>query len=184
MNAAHAPDVVHDLAELPLPFGDDRFDEIHAYDVMEHVGAQGDWRFFFAQWSDFWRLLKPGGVFCGISPGPASAWAWGDPGHTRIISPECLIFLSQPNYAQVGASPMTDYRFCYAADFEVVHAVLEPTGQFHYVLQVVKPARVGESLNELQIRGASPRPAGSCRGSIRMSRASAESPPEDERRCS
>jgi len=108
---------------------------------MEHVGRQGDWRFFFDQWADFWRMLKPGGVFCGISPAPNSPWAWGDPGHTRIISPECLIFLSQPQYAQVGRSPMTDYRFCYAADFDVVHAAIENGKQFHYVLQAVKPAR-------------------------------------------
>jgi hypothetical protein len=140
MNDAHGAEIVHDLADLPLPFGDGSFDEIHAYDVMEHVGQQGDWRFFFDQWSDFWRMLKPGGVFCGISPAPHSPWAWGDPGHTRIMSPECLIFLSQPQYAQVGRTPMTDYRLRYAADFDVVHAVFEGQ-QFHYVLQAVKPAR-------------------------------------------
>jgi hypothetical protein len=43
------PDVVHDIGVLPLPFRDDMFDEIHAYDVLEHSGVQGDWKFFFAQ---------------------------------------------------------------------------------------------------------------------------------------
>ena len=36
MSEDHNPDVVHDLAVLPYPFADDTFDEIHAYDVLEH----------------------------------------------------------------------------------------------------------------------------------------------------
>jgi SAM-dependent methyltransferase len=141
MTDIHAPDVVHDLSILPLPFADGAFDEIHAYDVMEHIGQQGDWRFFFAQWADFWRLLKPGGVFCGISPGPQSPWLWGDPGHTRSINRESFTFLHQPSYAQVGTSPMTDYRFCYKADFEPRFLETDEGGQFTYVLEAVKPSR-------------------------------------------
>ena len=40
-NEDHHPDVVHDLNDLPLPFSDNSFDEIHAYEVMEHLGEQG-----------------------------------------------------------------------------------------------------------------------------------------------
>src|SRR5262249_46652193 len=109
----HGPDVVHDIGALPLPFPDESFDEIHAYEVMEHVGRQGDWRFFFAQWSDMWRLLKPDGHFFGTSPHWSSPWAWMDPGHTRAMGPEQFAFLHQPNYAQVGITTMTDYRFIY-----------------------------------------------------------------------
>ena len=143
MNRDHAPDVVHDLADLPLPFADGIFDEIHAYDVLEHVGAQGDWRFFFAQWADFWRLLKPDGLFFGVSPHPTSPWAWADPGHTRLICPESFVFLSQAQYAaQVGVTPMTDYRFCYGGDFEAVHLLHHrETGQHEFVLRAIKPAR-------------------------------------------
>jgi SAM-dependent methyltransferase len=140
-NDDHAPNVVHDIASLPLPFPDDSFDEIHAYDVMEHVGRQGDWKFFFAQWSDMWRLLRDRGRFFGISPHWSSPWAWMDPGHTRAFGPECFVFLSQPNYEQVGKSPMTDYRFCYAADFDLIHSEISSNKQFSYVLQAVKPAR-------------------------------------------
>ena len=42
VNADHSPDVVHDLESVPLPFADETFDEIHAYEVLEHTGAQGD----------------------------------------------------------------------------------------------------------------------------------------------
>lgn len=142
MSDAHKPDVVHDLESLPLPFDDNSFDEIHAYDTLEHTGRQGDWRFFFDQWNDFWRLLKPGGYFCGISPHWSSPWAWGDPGHTRIVSPECMIFLDRMEYRQVGNSPMTDYRFCYHGDFERMFThVDESSKQFYFILKAHKPVR-------------------------------------------
>lgn len=140
----HKPDVVHDISKLPLPFDDNTFEEIHAYEVMEHVGQQGDFRFFFAQWSDLWRILKPGGRFFGTSPHMTSAWAWGDPGHTRIISAEALTFLCQPEYArQVGKTAMSDYRFCYKADFDSIF-MRNKDGTFEYVLEAVKPSRFEE----------------------------------------
>ena len=140
-NAYHAPDIIHDLARLPLPFDDDSFDEVHAYDVMEHIGQQGDWQFFFAQWQDLWRILKDGGRFFGISPHWSSPWAWMDPGHTRAMGPEMLVFLNQLEYAQVGKTPMTDYRFCYRGDFDIEFAQIDANKQFSWVLRAVKPAR-------------------------------------------
>lgn len=141
-NSDHNPDVVHDLTKLPYPFSDNQFEEVHAYDVMEHLGQQGDWRWFFDQWSELYRILAPGGHFCGISPHWSSPWAWGDPGHTRIIGPECMVFLSQVEYLlQVGKTPMTDYRFCYKADFDPVHFTVTEDGSFVYVLKAIKPAR-------------------------------------------
>lgn len=141
MNADHKPTVVHNLEDIPLPFESGMFDEIHAYDTLEHVGQQGDWQFFFEQWNDFHRMLKPGGYFCGISPHWSSPWAWGDPGHTRIISPECMIFLDRTEYRQVGTTPMTDYRFVYNGDFERVLCDVTPNGQFAFVLKAHKPVR-------------------------------------------
>ena len=139
INPAHNPDVVWDLNELPLPFEDESFDEISAYDTLEHVGQQGDWRFFFAQFDDFWRILKPGGKVLAICPTATSRWAWGDPGHTRIVSPESLIFLHRPNY---GTPPMTDYRPWFVSDWDVLWQQITNEGESHaFVLQAVKPAR-------------------------------------------
>lgn len=135
----HKPDVVHDITK-PLPFADNSADEIHAYECLEHVGAQGDWKFFFAQFSDFWRALKPGGVLLATVPRLDSPWAWGDPSHTRVIPPESLIFLHQPAYAQVGKTPMSDFRSHYKADFDIVWQDSTPH-QFCFVLQAVKPSR-------------------------------------------
>lgn len=144
-NADHGPDIVHDIAQIPLPMDDNSCDEIHAYDVLEHVGRQGDWRFFFDQWSDFYRILKPGGVFYGISPHWSSPWCWMDPGHTRAMGPEAFIFLSQPSYSQIGKSPMTDYRFAYSGDFDLIHNTIDESKQFYFALQAVKPARINHA---------------------------------------
>jgi SAM-dependent methyltransferase len=113
------PDVLWDLNNLPYPFDTDSFNEIHAYEVLEHCGSQGDWRFFFAQFQELWRILKPGGRLIFTVPAPGSVWVWGDPGHTRHIHPAQMIFLSQAEYEkQVGKTAMTDYRHVYSADFE------------------------------------------------------------------
>jgi predicted SAM-dependent methyltransferase len=54
-------DIFHDLTKLPYPFEDNTFEEIHAYEVLEHLGQQGDYETFFKQLEEFHRILKPGG---------------------------------------------------------------------------------------------------------------------------
>ena len=132
------PDYIHDLEDLPLPFDDDMFDEIHAYEVLEHTGQQGDWRFFFNQFYEFWRILKPGGLFVGTTPMWDGIWAWGDPGHKRIISSANLVFLSHKEYKiQVGNGGMTDYRKYWDGDFELV-AAKETGDTFGFVMRALK----------------------------------------------
>lgn len=132
------PDVLHDLNVLPYPFEADSFDEIHATEVLEHCGQQGDWRFFFAQFAELWRILKPGGYLIASCPMWDSPWAWSDPGHSRVISKHSLAFLSQEEYRQqVGKTHMTDYRAIYSADFETV-AVRECEHNWGFVLRAKK----------------------------------------------
>ena len=134
----HKPDVVHDLSVLPLPFADNEFDEIHAYEVLEHTGQQGDWKFFFAQFEEFWRILKPGGYFVASVPAWDREWAWADPGHTRIIAKNTLLFLSQKFYEdEVGKSAASDYRPFYKADFETV-GTMDKGPQLFFVLRAKK----------------------------------------------
>jgi SAM-dependent methyltransferase len=139
IDAGVNPDVVHDLNQLPYPFEDNQFDEIHAYEVLEHCGQQGDWRFFFAQFSEFWRILKPDGLFVATVPMWDSPWAWGDPGHTRVITRGSLIFLDQREYLQVGTSAMTDYRSVWKGDFQGF-AAIEKEHSFGFILKCVKPS--------------------------------------------
>lgn len=142
INPDHKPDTVWDLERLPLPFADDTFDEIHAYEVLEHTGRQGDYRFFFAQWSEFWRILKPGGSFFGTVPLQNSRWTWGDPSHTRIITAEQFVFLDQTEYSrQVGVTAMSDFRWLYKADFSIEFTT-ERSGSLYFALNAVKPSRI------------------------------------------
>lgn len=120
MDPVHKPDVVHDLDVLPWPFEDSSFDEVHAYEILEHLGAQGDYKSFFAHFSEIWRVLKPGGFLYATVPMWDSPWAWADPGHRRVISRYSLIFLDQGEYSQVGKTAITDYRAIYKANLQTM----------------------------------------------------------------
>ena len=137
------PDIVWDLNELPLPFEDNTFDEIHSVHCLEHHGGpQGNWRAFFDFFSDIWRILKPNGYFFGIVPALSSRWLWTDPGHVRAISLETLMFLDQDEYKkQIGVTNMTDYRHWYKADFALRYSQ-EEDDEYRFILEAIKPSRL------------------------------------------
>jgi SAM-dependent methyltransferase len=136
-NADHRPDVVWDLTVHPLPFSDNEFDEIHAYEVLEHLAYQGDYNFFFREFSEYWRLLKNGGRFFATVPSKNSVWALGDPSHKRIIVPENLAFLMQKQYESVGRTAVSDFRSIYKADYSIIW--LKDTGeQLQFILETKK----------------------------------------------
>lgn len=135
-------DIVHDLDCLPWPVASDEYDEIHAYEVLEHIGTQGDFHAFFAHFGEIYRALKPGGMFYATVPAWNDVWAWADPSHRRIIAPQTLVFLDQTQYArQVGKTAMTDFRWLWKGDFEPMGAE-HVDGCFKFALKAHKPARV------------------------------------------
>jgi len=145
-NADHAPDFVHDLNVYPWPFEDDSLDEVHAYEVLEHLGQQGDYRAFFECFAEIYRVLKPGGYLAATCPSYRSMWAWGDPSHTRVITSGTLVFLDQEQYVkQVGVTAMSDFRYIWQGDFQAVFVDMqgEQDGEgLSFVLQAVKPSRL------------------------------------------
>lgn len=122
------------------------WDEIHAYQVLEHLGSQGDASAFFAHFTNIWWILKPGGYLVAEVPSRYSGWLWGDPSHRRVIVPESLTFLDQTSYHRQCDGPehlrtaMSDFRNIYKADFKVIQEA-DNRNDFVFVLQAVKPSR-------------------------------------------
>lgn len=138
IRAETGADVVHNLEVLPYPFEDNAFDEIHAYEVLEHCGDQGDAETFFAQFSEFWRILKPDGHFCATVPMWDSPWAWGDPSHRRVITAGTISYLDQDHYAeQYGKTSSSDFRSIWKGNFHVT-AIQDSEHQFAFVLKAIK----------------------------------------------
>jgi len=132
-------------------FESDYWDEIHAYEVLEHLGQLGDAHSFLGHFSELWRLLKPNGYLCATVPSWHSRWFWGDPSHRRAIVAESLVFLDQEQYRfqiddriAAGQAPtnMSDFRdtLGYRADFKLVDQHDNRT-TFTFILQAVKPSR-------------------------------------------
>jgi hypothetical protein len=137
MNPACKPDVEWDLNRVPLPFADNSAEEIHAYNVLEHCGTQGDYLFFFKQFEDFWRVLKPNGFLCFTCPTSNDIWTWGDPGHTRVINSGSISFLDQEAYNQQNTT-RTDYRFCYKGNLKHWFSTVDTSNTYYCVLQAIK----------------------------------------------
>jgi len=119
-----------------LPFADESFDELAAYDTLEHWGRQGDWRGWFDEMADYHRILKPGGVFGIIVPVGPDAIA--DPGHCRFFSANHFAMLNQAWYEKSLAKgqQITDYRWYFKKDFEVIH--FEQHGDHHLSVMLRK----------------------------------------------
>jgi len=140
IEASHKPDVVWDLNSCPWPFKDNSFTEIHAYEVLEHFGRQGDYRAFFAHFWEIYRILEPMGYLAGSVPLWNEMWAWGDPSHCRVINEGTFSYLDQALYKSgVGKTCMTDFRSIWKGDIE---SLLEfRAGRIFFMCKVHKPAR-------------------------------------------
>jgi hypothetical protein len=143
----HQPQDEHELELLQRLdrgrwcFRDNLFHEVHAYEVLEHLGRQGDPHSFFAHFDELWRILQPGGFVCATVPSRFSPWLWADPGHRRAILPASLVFLCRPHYDQyIATTPSSDYRALFMSDFDILYS-RDDEETHTFVLQAVKPAR-------------------------------------------
>ncbi len=81
-----------DLAIEPIPFEDDSFEYVSAYDFIEHVPrvvyAPARRNSFVVLMNEIYRVLKLGGLFLSVTPAFPHAAAFQDPTHVNIITEE------------------------------------------------------------------------------------------------
>ena len=91
------------VALQPIPFGDNHFDAVSAYDFLEHVPrvlprADGEsLRFPFVElMNEVWRVLKPDGRFYASTPAVPHEAAFQDPTHVNFITDLTHRYFTRP----------------------------------------------------------------------------------------
>jgi hypothetical protein len=96
-----------DLVVEPIPFDDESFDYLTAYDFIEHVPrvvyTPHRRNAFVEVMNEIHRVLKPGGLFLSHTPAYPHAVAFRDPTHVNIITEETfpLYFDDQVRWASI-----------------------------------------------------------------------------------
>jgi SAM-dependent methyltransferase len=89
LTAATNPDVVHDLNVRPWPFTTSSFDEVHAYDVIEHLDD------VLKSVEEIHRVVRPGGALHVIVPHFSSDGAFTDPTHRHYFGARTFDYMTE-----------------------------------------------------------------------------------------
>jgi SAM-dependent methyltransferase len=92
-------DVVHDVEQLPLPFGDESFDEILCLSIIEHLD-------YVPVLRDLHRILRPGGSLHITGPHFTARNFFVDPTHKSAFSIDTFQF-----FVSDGAFAEREYYF-------------------------------------------------------------------------
>lgn len=99
--------VYADLSMGKLPFENETFDFISAYDVLEHIEriskVEGNTIFpFILLMNEIFRVLKPNGIFFNIQPVYPSKSAFQDPTHVNIMSEDTMdYYFCEKSWARI-----------------------------------------------------------------------------------
>lgn len=110
-----------------------KFDEINAYDSLEHWGALGDWKGWFDEMTAYHEMLKPGGIFRALVPIGEDALA--DPGHTRFFHLNHFRFLVKEFYENNSTKSISDYRWYIKRWWEI--SILQKYEDHHIAIMMV-----------------------------------------------
>ena len=94
-----------------LPFADDFFDSVSAYDVLEHLSREivnGQNEFIFYM-NEICRVLKPKGFAVFIFPSIPNSEVFSDPTHTNFITKNTINYFVGNNYEKGYAGIKTRY---------------------------------------------------------------------------
>jgi len=84
-------DIVHNIQQLPLPFGDEEFDYILCQDILEHLE-------YIPVLKDIYRILEPGGILEIRVPHFTSRLNFIDPTHKKNFSIQTFQFFVKNSY--------------------------------------------------------------------------------------
>jgi len=119
------------LALQPIPYPDDHFDSVSAYDFLEHVPRvlpREDalaTRFPFVElMNEIWRVLTHGGRLYACTPAYPHAAAFQDPTHVNIITAQTHRYFTRPE--------LEARMYGFRGDFEVIRVLPVKAGEFEY----------------------------------------------------
>lgn len=103
--------IAADLVTDPIPFTDNCFDYVTAFDFIEHVPrliyCPHKRLPFIELMNEIYRVLKPGGTFFSFTPAFPAPAAFQDPTHVNIITEKTF-----PNYFDDNRRLGAMYGFC------------------------------------------------------------------------
>ena len=151
------------LSLQPIPFPDNYFDCVSAFDFIEHVPRQllsldtGQTRLPFIElMNEIWRVLKPGGIFYAVTPAYPSAVAFQDPTHVNFITKRtheyfCGNSPGANTYGFVGRFEALRVEFVVP---KIALTANRSMGKFLYRLskRILSPHRLSHILWELKAR--------------------------------
>lgn len=113
ISALHGVDVVHNVEKLPLPFTDERFDEVLCQDILEHVE-------YVPVLRDIYRIMKKGGSLTIRVPHFTSKHNFIDPTHKKMFSINTFDFFVKDSFQQYGRGYYFDFAFTSCREARIV----------------------------------------------------------------
>ncbi|MEY4753788.1 MAG: hypothetical protein RJA44_1463 [Pseudomonadota bacterium] len=118
------------LSVQPIPYPDNHFDSLSAYDFLEHVPrilptADGlSTRFPFIElMNEIWRVLTPGGLFYACTPVYPHVATFVDPTHVNPLARGSHVYFTQPQ--------LLGRMYGFSGNFEVKRVLcVKPSGVY------------------------------------------------------
>jgi SAM-dependent methyltransferase len=133
-----------DLFREPIPWSDNYFDSVSAYDFLEHVPrtslSENKTTFpFINLMNEVWRVLKNNGCFYASTPAYPHPAAFQDPTHVNIITRQTHLYFTAPT--------LLASIYGFIGNFECIRVIPVRGGEFEY-----QPVSTPTLLNRIRLK--------------------------------